>query len=708
MYGHLCEEPIALVCPHPWNYQIILCTTKQNLVLLDVYKNRSIRTFSIPSSLPKDALSAVSKSSPIGLFFIDNIACRAYQSILRSTIQQLPADKFICLVFPRGLLIWNHTIYNCEWIAFDFVATCVAQTPDSLILGDNANSLFSFSLHNYQVKRFANTQGTPSSIFITLFAGDQYGVLSVSSTGAIDFFSASGKLAAQGAGESSKSITFDVYTNTLFIMSDKRTVHVFNITPTKIEKIGECSFSGVTAGESKPTNYSGQQIAPCRLPLSPKPLFYAICDSLSLLIGGSTKVVQKVSSFPAVKVIKKLNCSLMLSHPTDMSLLMMASENQIIVLDMWAHLPHVVPSLAIPDFIPQNDRLDGVYSVRKNDQIVCLMNHSTESYSLYDIASKQRIVTRNAIDVIVGPDRRYAELKLRTSRKGKDSAKTLHMTIEVFDDTNSVKSIPVVPPKELEHPMRLISFGDFFAVIVGKNPLDLSFNMQQQGKTAALVYRWSTQDPIALQFDGSAMIAYEPPYIALASPNGYAVFDTEHEMKLIVRREKRVFHFTFFEGKLYLLTIDGLEIDNFKTVELVSSRFSHLITKEKNAPPIPMNTVMIKEVLPGTVTLLDIRGNSTTVGIPEEHLDDENAPLIVKVANADNHLKAASEAYRVASPQELKSLMLMMMNDVGWDKVLEVLSESEKAASEIAAQDSSTEFQQEFHAFLMKELEVDQ
>ncbi|KAK8885682.1 hypothetical protein M9Y10_041134 [Tritrichomonas musculus] len=727
MFGHACEEPIALFCPHPWNNQIILCTTKHNLILLDIFKNRSIRNFSVSSNGPKEAQQAAAKSSPIGLFFVDNISCRAYQSILKSTIQQLPSDYYICLVFPRGLILWNHTICQTEWVPLNFTATCVVQTPDSLILGDNGNRLYQISLIDQKVKEFAKIQGNPNNLFLTTYAGDQYGILAISSPGAIDFISASGKVTAQVSCDIGKSIAFDVFTNALYIMTNKKTVHVYSISPNKVEKVGECSFSGVTAGDTKPTNYTVQQIAPCRLPLSPKPLFYAICESQTLLIGGASKVVQKVDSFPAVRTLKKLNCSLMLSHPTDLAVLMLASEGQFFALDMYAHLPHVVPSLAIPDFIPPADRFDGIYTVSRNSKLICLMNHSNETYTVFDAGKKSRIITRSAIDVIAGPGSKYAELKVsgnssqqggsnsgassargNSGRESSSSSKRKKLTIEVYDAEKSTnKTIPVVPPRELDHPMRLISFGDFFAVIVAKHPLDLSFNMQQRGRTQTLVYSWSTYDPIALQFDGCSMIAFEPPYIALASPNSYAVFDTEHQMQLKVRREKRVLHFKFFEGKLFLLTIYGLEVDNFRTVELVSSRFSHLITKEKNAPVIPMNAVMIKEVLHDQVTVLDISGNQFSLGIPEERQDDERAPLIVKVALAPDPLKAASNARKTASHQQMKGMMLMMMKAVGWEKVLDVLSESEKAASEIAAREGGTRFQEEFQDYLTKELEIE-
>ena len=696
MFGHACDEPIVSICPHPWNNQVALCTTK-TVVLIDLFKNRSVRS--------SNFASLQAKGTQIGLFFVDNISCRSYQSILKSTFQELPADYFLCVTFTRGVILFDSTMNSSEWIPFDFTATCVAQAPDALIIGDNTNSLMLFSLMSLQVKKLTNTQAVPGSIFVTQFAGDQYGILSIGrDNGAMDFFAASGKLAAQSSGESSKSISFDVYTSTLFVLCDRRKVNIYSVSPSKIEKTGECSFSGVAIGDSRPTNYSAQQISPCRLPLSPKPLFYAICDQCTLLIGGSTKVVQKVSAFPAVKISKKLNCSMMIHHPTDMSLLLFAAENQFFVLDMWAHLPTIVPSLGIPDFIPSADRFDGIYLVRRNDQIICLLNHSTESYSLYDAKTTNKIITRNAIDVAVGPNRRYAELKMKKSRKNKESKeKKVTVSIEVFDDSTSVKLIKFDTAQELQNPMRLVSFGDYFALIVSKNILDLSSNMQQQGKTAALVYKWSTQEPLALQLDGAGMIAYEPPYIALASPNGYAVYNAENNMELIIKREKRVLHFTFFENKLYLLTIDGLEIDNFKTVELVSSRFSHLITKEKNAAPIPMNAVMIKEVCPGSVTLLDISGNATSVGIPEEEIDMNDVPLIVKVANAEDHLKAASEAYKIGSPFELKSLMLMMLTTVGWEKAFEVLSFSERAFVD----PENPEFQQEFHEFLMNELEVE-
>jgi hypothetical protein len=202
------------------------------------------------------------------------------------------------------------------------------------------------------------------------------------------------------------------------------------------------------------------------------------------------------------------------------------------------------------------------------------------------------------------------------------------------------------------------------------------------------------------------MLEFEPPYLAIASPNGYAIFDTEHEMRERVQREKRVIHMKFFKGNLYLLTPDGLEIDNTKTVELISGRFSHLLTVDKNAPLVPVNAVMIKEIQDRTVTVVDTLGNSTTIGIPQA---ETNAPrsLIVDVVQAENPLAAASDIFDAgASEEDVKRLMLVFMNDMGWDAVDPYLTPAERAISEFTMNSEARQLQDEFNEFVLNEVET--
>jgi hypothetical protein len=329
----------------------------------------------------------------------------------------------------------------------------------------------------------------------------------------------------------------------------------------------------------------------------------------------------KGATFDLAGQSKRLSCSIMVAHPTDMALIIMVSGTDAIFLDINAHLPEVVPSIGIPTAMQQAQAFEGVFNVKRNEEILIIIDRSSGSYTVYNQRTRQPIATRTAIDVILGPRNRYADLKLIAPRKGKDTPKTRNFTAAVYEDSAMIKEVSVCPPKDCTIPLRMVSIGEFFAVIVGSGRFDLVFNMQKVGKTTSLVYKWSTLEPIALQFDGAAMLEFEPPYLAIASPNGYAIFDTEHEMQEKVHRQKRVIHFKLYHAKLYLLTTDGLEVDNMKTVGLVSARFSHLLTVDKNAPVIPINSVMIHEVQDRAVTVVDTRGITTTIGIPEAQDD---------------------------------------------------------------------------------------
>jgi hypothetical protein len=396
----------------------------------------------------------------------------------------------------------------------------------------------------------------------------------------------------------------------------------------------------------------------------------------------------------------------MMAHPTDMSLIILCSEKDLIILDVSAHLPQIVPSIGIPTFFQQVERFQGIFNVLSNDELTIIINRSNESYAVYSTRTHQLIVTRSAIDVVLGPRNRYVDLKLAAPRKGKEAAKKGPQLIaQVYEDAAAAQSLPVLPPKDCVLPMRMVSIGDFFAVIVGANKLDLSFNNQKQGKTTCLVYRWDTLEPLALQFDGAAIIEFEPPYLAIASPTGYAVFDTEQKMAEKVRRQVRVIHFKFFEKKLYLLTFDGLSIDNMKKVELVSARFSHLLTVDKNAPLIPINAVMIKEIQKKTVTIVDTRGNTMAIGIPEDG-EDVTTPMLVRIANSKTPIAVAAQLYPKASEEDVKRMLLLLMNEMGWEALEPYLSESERAVSELTMGTDDRDYQDEFNAFVVNELEV--
>ncbi len=703
MFWHECSEPIALLCPHACNRLIALCSTKQNLTIFDIVKDISIRQFSVGVW---EIANQVSKQTPIGLFFVDNISCRAIQVGLKCSVADLPSEDYLCLVFPRGVVLWDNTITRCEYKPFPFTATCVAQAPGALILGDGNNGLHVFQLKTYEANQIANTQGTPSFLFVSQCGGD-YGIVVLSSSGMIEFFTSTGKLACQCSGDVSKTVAFDLFSGTLFVLKDKK-VRLYRVTPTGITREGECGFSGVTVGDSKPTTYSVQSICPCHLPITTRPLFFAICDQNSLLIGGSTRVVQKVSNY-GIKETKKMNVTMMCAHPTDLSLIIMCSGQDMVIVDVFAHLPQIVPSVGIPNFVKDTEASEGVFNVKMNDELIIVINRSSETYTVYDRKSKQRIVTRNAFDVVLGPRRRYADLKYVQGAGKKKDARPNQLTAEIYEDDKSVKRVPVIPrsSKESIIPMRMASIGEYFAVIVGNIKLALSFNTEKQGMTKSYVYKWETFEPIALQFDGAAMLDFEAPYVAIASPNGYAVYDTENNMKEIVRRQRRLFHFKLHQGKLYFLTYDGLEVDNLQHVELLASRFSHLM-KQSISQLLPINSLMIKEIQDNTITTVDSMGNASSIITSEREGNVDSLPILARLAKSQDPIEAASKEYQKnPSKREIKRMILMMMSNFDWPQIEAVLCESERAAFEQVTNDGQHDYLDEFNVFVRQQLEVE-
>jgi hypothetical protein len=676
----------------------------QNLTIFDMAKNRSVRQFSVPER----RLSAwAGHAQPIGLFFIDNVTCRCIQCILKSKILQLPADLYIALVFPRGVVTWTHTITEPEWRQFDFTAGAVTQTPDGLILSDSTSgNLYSVSLFNWQSKKFGTASGPATHLFTSQFGSGEFGIVAVSNS-VIELFSASGKQTAQSPTESCKSVCLDPFSSTLFCLR-RSVVRSYSISPGKIERIGECGFTGVSVHHAKPTNYGVLAICPCRLPVSVHPLFFALCESSVLLIGSSSKVLQQVPSFPSADLTKKINPSIAMAHPTDMSLMIVASGNELLMLDICAHLPQIVPSVPVPESLDQTQVLEGIFNVFSNNAVILVVNRSTSSYIVYDAVTSQKLATRRALDVVLGPGLRHADLSVPPPRKGKEGdSKGQATVIHVYENDQTIRKINVAFPPGFSFPLRLTSFGQFFGVIVGVRPLGLSLKPHRESRTTCLVYKWDSLEPVTIRFDGASSLAFDPPHLAIASPNGYAVFDTEHEMRRTVLRQKRVIHMKFFDRKLYLLTPDGLEIDDLRRVALISSRFSHLLTVERNAPLIPVNAILIDTVADGTVTVVDTRGQSATIGIPEEGGRGDGS-LLTEVALAPQPIVAASLAYdNGATEEEVKGMLLLLSNQMGWDPVDPFLSESERAVSELTMNEGDTVLQDEFNEFVLRELEVE-
>ena len=698
MFGHACDEPIAYIVGHPIDSLLLVCTTKCNLTLLDLSKNRSLRSFSIPPIFSKE-ITQYFKSPPIAMFFIDNITCRAIQSVIKSTIQNLPTEQFICLVFPKGVVTFDHSYLNCKFTPFDFTANCVAQAPDSLILGDSNGNIHVFSLTSLTSKKLCQVSGTPLGVFVSPIQGDSYGIIVPTQNG-IELFKSSGPSASSIQAEMGRSFAYDPFTQILTTILDKRTVKMFSVTSQKIELIGECSFTGVVLGESKSTNYNVQQIAPCHLPCSPFPLFYALCDQSTLLICGRMSPLMRIESFPGPR-IKKLNGSFMTSSLTDPAQLSIVSENMLLVVDMQAHLPQIVPTMPIPKFFKQQTHKDSIFTTYRKGDRTCIVDRCAKRFHVYD-KSRKEISQGECYDAILGPQGKFAYLQITQAKKGSTSK------IIIVDEALQKHELSVAPIDGLPSIQRLISFGDYLAVVVSSNQSDFGTNPQSQPRAGALSWRWSNYEPVTLQIEGTSQATYGDGYIAAASPTAYVVYSlVNNELKELCRRSVKVSHMKIYKGKLFLLSTEGLFIDNFKDLCLIASRYSHLVTIDRNTNRIPINAQYIARIDDKTVSVIDQAGNETTIGFTYTGEEPGQKTFLQTLASAPDPENALKSAFATAKDEDKRGILLCMLRYVDWSSVEPYILPSERAGTDEVLQTGATQNLNEFRQFLTSEMVLD-
>ncbi|EAY13713.1 hypothetical protein TVAG_371870 [Trichomonas vaginalis G3] len=703
MFGHACDEPIALVAAHPCDSLFLVCTYKINLTLLDLSKNRSLRTFGInTANLNKEQLQIV-KSSPIGLFFIDNLTCRTLHSMISSTIQNLPSDKFIAVVFPKGMFTFDYTCIDSKFIPFDNItATYAAQAPDAIILCDQSGAVYNFSLITSLLTKIHTTTAPPLGVFVGASKGEPYGII-IPTTSGVEFVRLNNQSPAPLNIEVGRNFAFDPYTSTLFSIIDKRSVKVFRVALTRVECIGECSFSAVAFGESKGTNYNLQQIAPCFLPYSPpnKPLFYALCDQNALFICGVSKPLMRIENFPPPQ-IRKLNGSFMAAHPTNSSNIIIAYDNNLLIVDISAHLPTVVPSLPIPKALRSQLQYDGgLFNVIRRGDLTIVVERCSKEYHVYDNSLlKKEIQKGKAYDIVPGPGKNFAVLNISPEKKNTAS-------ISIYSEPKKPQDITVQVPDGYSSIQRLISFGDYLAVICSENETDLSRNPQKRPKSTALAWRWTTKEPVPLEIFGTSMACAGDGYVAAGSPNMYALYKVEDgKLHYLATRNIAPISMRFYKGSLFVISNEGLYIDDMKSAILVAVRYSHLTSADKKGTRIPIRASCIMKIEDKSITLCDNNGIESVMGMPERVEVPIKINLIDKLAAASDALEKMKEAFPKASEEDKRHILLLMLRNVDWSVVEEYLTVSEKAGTEMVLQ-NGTENIEKFKAMLSEELELD-
>lgn len=703
MFGHGCEEPIALVAAHPCDNLVLVCTHKINLTIIDLSKNRSLRSFGIPSIFSKEQMQLI-KSNPIGLFFVDNLSCRTLQTIISSTIQNLPSENFICIVFAKCMVIFDYTCITCKFVSFDITAAYVAQAPDALVIADQTGNIYIYSfITNQMSSKIYTTSSPPSGLFVGASKGDPYGIIIPTQSG-IEFVKPNNQAGPPTLNiEVGRNFAFDPYTSTLFSIVDKRSAKIFRCTSEKLQSIGECSFSSVSIQDSKPTNYNLQQIAPCYLPYSPinKPLFYALCDQNALFICSPSQVLMKVDfhdKFPPPQ-LRRLVGTYMGSHITNYTNLIIASEQFLFIIDIGAYLPNVVPSHPIPKSIKQNFHGDGLYTVLRHGELTVVIERTQRKFFVYDNKLlKKEIKNGTAYDVVIGPGRRFATINPSSQ---KDT-----WTLQIYDESLKPKDIEVKPKLPLVQ--RLISFGDYLAVVYAQDENGLSSNPQKKPKTGALAYRWSTFEPVTLEISGTTMAAYASGYVAIASPSMYALYKVGENNSLmhVANRNIAPISMKFHKDQLFVIANEGLYIDNMKTVNLVAIRFSHLISVDGKGTKIPMRATYITKIEDKTLTLCDNNGIETTIGMPEVPEVPAKQNKIDLLANQPDPFQKLKDAYKDASDEDKRHILILMLREVDWAAAKPYLQVSEKAGTESVLQEGG-EALNEFNYMVQNEMELD-
>jgi hypothetical protein len=699
MFGHACDEPIALIATHPRDSLVLVCTSKCNMTLLDLTKNRSLRSFSIQSQYFSKEIQQALKVPPLALYFIDSITCRTIQNVLRSTIQNIPFENCFCIVFPKGIVTFDHSYLNCHYKPLDFVATCAAQAPDSIILSDAQGNIYILNLITFTSKKIYTTSSPPLKLFVASFPGEIYGIIAPTQN-SIEFIKGSGSLSSSLQCEMGRTLTYDPYTQTLTCAFDKRSAKMFSVTPQKIECIGECSFTGVSLSESKPTNFNVQQVAPCHLASSPHPLFYALCENSALFICGRMQPLMRIDSFPGPR-IKKLNGSIMESSLTDMSQLQIVSENMLLIVDISAYFPMICPTQPLPKFYRQLAHPDGIFTTYRKSDLTCIVDRCAKRYYVYDKARKE-IAQGEAFDAIIGPENQFAYL---TSSQGKKSSVN---KLYIVDEKLEKHELAITPNPELPNVQRLLSFGDYLAVVVSANPTDIGINPQSQPRSGALAWRWSTFEPVTLQIEGTSQTVYRNGILVAASPSTYAVYSTKSgELKEICRRNISVIHMKLSNEKLYVLSNDGLYIDDFKNVTFAATKYSHLITHDKSSTRIPINVQYISHIDEKTIAFVDKAGVTTTIGLPVSIDETGGKSMLSNLVSQPDPINAFKQAFANSKEEDKRSILIFMLRIVDWENIEPYLLPAERAATDTVLQSHSQENIDAFKKFLVSEMEID-
>jgi hypothetical protein len=161
-------------------------------------------------------------------------------------------------------------------------------------------------------------------------------------------------------------------------------------------------------------------------------------------------------------------------------------------------------------------------------------------------------------------------------------------------------------------PLRLISFGQYFALVFGNHVPDLAIAPQKQPRTFVYIYKWEDGSQAKIEIDNFCNAIVEGNYLVVANSLHYTVYQTNNDkFTEIVKRGIAVQDMMFHHDKLFSLAYEGLYMDDFRTLPvLVASRFSHLLINSLNASPLSIYAQKITKIYRGTVSILDTMGKN--------------------------------------------------------------------------------------------------
>ena len=196
-------------------------------------------------------------------------------------------------------------------------------------------------------------------------------------------------------------------------------------------------------------------------------------------------------------------------------------------------------------------------------------------------------------------------------------------------------------------------------------------------------------------------------YVAAGSPNMYALYKVEDgKIHYLATRNIAPISMRFYKGSLFVISNEGLYIDDMKSAILVAVRYSHLTSADKKGTRIPIRASCIMKIEDKSITLCDNNGIESVMGMPERVEVPIKINLIDKLAAASDALEKMKETFPKASEEDKRHILLLMLRNVDWSVVEEYLTVSEKAGTEMVLQ-NGTENIEKFKAMLSEELELD-